>query len=169
MDFLELAKKRYSVRAYKADPIPDAIVQRVLSAAVLAPTACNRQPFRLMVLPTRGRESELRRIYSHGWFAQAPYVVGIVGVLSESWTRRDGVNYTFVDATIAMDYLILAATEQGLGTCWVAAFDPKAAREILGLPPGVEPVAFTPLGYPADVPGPKVRRPIEQLVKRGTW
>ena len=169
MDFLELAEHRYSVRTYRPDLVADDLLRRVLSVAVLAPTACNRQPFRILVLQTRGHESELLRIYSHRWFVQAPLVLGFVGVLSESWTRRDGVNYTFVDVTIAMDHLILAAAEQGLGTCWVAAFDPRAAREVLGLPPGVEPVAFTPLGYPADTPGPKERRPLEQLVKWGTW
>lgn len=169
MDFLELAKERFSVRAYTAAAVSETDVERVLNAAGLAPTACNRQPFRILVLPTRGHESNLLRIYSHAWFVQAPLVIGIAAVLSESWTRRDGVNYAFVDVAIAMDHLILAATELGLGTCWVAAFNPSAAREILGLPNGVEPVAFTPLGYAAQPPGTKERRALEQLVKRGKW
>lgn len=109
------------------------------------------------------------RIYSQPWFVQAPYVVGIVAIVKQAWSRRDGVNYAFVDATIALDHLILAATEQGLGTCWVAAFDPYAAREVLGLPDDVEPVAFTPLGYAADHPGPKSRLPMDQLVRLGHW
>jgi len=169
VDFLELAERRYSVRAYRPDPIADNILQEVLRAAILAPTACNRQPYRILVLPTLGHEKDLSRIYSHSWFLQAPLVVAFVGVLSESWTRRDGVNYTFVDVTLAMDHLVLAATERGLGTCWVAAFNVSAAREVLGLPNGVEPVAFTPLGYPADRPGAKERRPIQELVKWGRW
>jgi nitroreductase len=169
MDFLTLAERRYSVRAYKPDPIPDEVLKRVLTAANLAPTACNRQPFRILVLPTRGRETELLRIYHQGWFVQGPLVIGMVGVVAESWSRRDGVNYTFVDVTIAMDHLILAATEQGLGTCWIAAFNPSAAREILGLPKGVEPVAFTPLGYAADAAGPKTRRPLDQTVRWNHW
>ena len=169
MDFLSLAERRYSVRAYKSDTIADELMRKVLSAALLAPTACNRQPFRLLVLPTRGSEKQLLRIYPRSWFVEAPCVIAIVAVLSESWSRRDGVNYAFVDASIAMDHLILAATEQGLGTCWVAAFDPSAAREILGLPNGVEPVAFTPLGYPADKPGTKERRASDQLVRYGHW
>jgi len=64
---------------------------------------------------------------------------------------------------------VLAATDAGLGTCWVAAFDPAAAREILGLPQGVEPVAFTPLGYPADAPGVKERKPLAELVRYERW
>jgi len=169
VDFLSLAERRYSVRAYKSDTVADELIRKVLSAALLAPTACNRQPFRLLVLPTLGNEKQLLRIYSRSWFVEAPCVIAIAAVLSESWSRRDGVNYAFVDAAIAMDHLILAATEQGLGTCWVAAFDPSAAREILGLPNGVEPVAFTPLGYPADNPGPKERRASDQLVRYGHW
>ena len=169
MEFLKLAETRYSVRAYRRDAIDDQTLQRVLQAGVLAPTACNRQPIRIFVLPTRGHESDLLRICSRQWFVQAPLLIGMVTVVAESWTRRDGVNYAFVDAAIAMDHLILQATELGLGTCWVAAFDAQAAREILALPPGVEPVAFTPLGYPAEPPPPKERRPLNELVKRGKW
>jgi nitroreductase len=68
-----------------------------------------------------------------------------------------------------MDHLVLAATDLGLGTCWVAAFDPSLAREILGLPDGVEPLLFTPLGFPADEPRPKERRPLEELVHLERW
>lgn len=165
MDFLELAKRRYSVRAYTPTPVPDEHLKAVLDAALLAPTACNNQPFRLLVIPTAGREESLGRIYHRKWFAQAPLVIGIVAVPAEAWSRRDGVNYAFVDATIAFDHLIMEATAHGLGTCWVAAFDPMAAREVLGLESGLEPVAFTPLGYPADVAPAKTRRAQSDLVR----
>jgi nitroreductase len=87
----------------------------------------------------------------------------------QSWIRRDGKNYADVDVTIAMDHLILAATNLGLGTCWVAAFDPAATREVLHLPAGVEPIAFTPLGYPADQPGTKARKALSELVRYERW
>ena len=83
---------------------------------------------------------------------------------AEAWTRRDGKSYVDVDVTIAMDHLILAAHDLGLGTCWIGAFDPEAAREVLGLEPGLEPLALTPLGYPADEGRPKKRRPYSELV-----
>ncbi len=169
MDFLELARQRRSVRAYRPEPVPPALLERLLEAARLAPTACNRQPFRLLVLETAGHQAELSRIYHRPWFVHAPLVIGIVAVLGEAWVRRDGASYHQVDAAIAMDHLILAAASVGLGTCWVAAFDRAAAVEVLGLPPDVEPVAFTPLGYPADAPGPKERRPLEDLVRRQRW
>jgi nitroreductase len=169
MEFAKLIRTRYSVRAYRPDPVPDDMLARVLEAARLAPTAANRQPFRLIVIHTAGRREGLRRLYHREWFGHAPLVIGICVLPGEAWVRRDGVNYAFVDAAIVMDHLVLAATDAGLGTCWVAAFDPAAAREILSLPQGVEPVAFTPLGYPADAPGAKERKPLADLVRYEKW
>ena len=169
MDFSQLIETRYSVRAYKPDPVEDDKLQQVLEAARLAPTAANRQPFQLVVIHTEGRQEELSRIYDRGWFAQPPLVIGICGVPGLAWSRRDEMNYHVVDATIVMDHLILAAANLGLGTCWVGAFDPDAAREVLGLPDTVEPIAFTPLGYPADEPKPKKRKPLSDLVRYESW
>ncbi len=165
MEFAELIRKRYSVRAYKPDAVEEEKVQQVLEAARLAPTAANRQPFQLIVIPTAGREAELGRIYPQGWFTQAPLVICACGLPDRGWTRMDGKPYVDVDVTIAMDHLILAATDLGLGTCWIAAFDPAAARKVLQLPDGVEPVIFTPLGYPADSLRPKERKPLSELVR----
>lgn len=165
MDFQRLIEARYSVRAYSARPVEPDKLERVLKAAQLAPTAANYQPFRLFVLQTAGREAELRRVYNREWFVQAPIVIGICTVAGQAWVRRDGKNYGDVDATIAMDHLILAAADVGLGTCWVAAFDPVAARHLLGVGVGVEPLAFTPLGYATDQPARKTRKRLEDLVK----
>ncbi len=171
MKFQDLVRARYSARAYKPDPAPDAALQQVLEAARLAPTASNRQPFRIIVIHTAGREAELGRIYHREWFAQAPLVLCVAAVPAEGWARVrfDGKSYSDVDAAIVMDHIVLAATDLGLGTCWVAAFDPAAARAVLGLPPGVEPVAFTPLGFAADRPGPKTRKPLAELVRYERW
>ena len=169
MEFAELIQKRYSVRAYKPDPVEEEKLKQVLEAMRLAPTAANRQPFQFIVIHTKGREAELRRIYHRGWFVQAPLVICACGVPAQNWVRDDGKNYNDVDVAIAMDHLILAAADQGLGTCWIGAFDSAAAREVLGLPDGVEPVAFTPLGYPADQPEPKERKPLEELVRHEGW
>ena len=165
MDFLELIRKRYSVRAYEPDLVEAGKLEKVLEAARLAPTAANRQPFQLLVIPTEGREADLRRIYDREWFVQAPLIICACGIPAQGWVRMDGKPYVDVDVAIVMDHLILAATDLGLGTCWIAAFDPAAAREVLCLPDGVEPIAFTPLGYPADKPGPKVRKEGSELVQ----
>jgi nitroreductase len=166
MEFFKLIEKRYSVRAYRPKAIENEKLEKILEAGRLAPTAANRQPFRFLVIRTRGREAELKRIYGRDWFVQAPLVICVCALTSEAWTRKDGKNYADIDATIAMDHLILAAAALGLGTCWVAAFDPVAAREVLGLAPGVEPVAFTPLGYPADSWRPKKRKSLSSLIRR---
>jgi nitroreductase len=170
MNFQALIRARYSVRAYKPDPVEDEKLARVLEAARLAPTAANRQPFRVIVIPTKGREDELRRIYVRDWFVQAPLVLCVCAVPAESWVRKhDGWNAAEVDATIAMAHIVLAAAEEGLGACWIAAFDPAAAREVLSLPPDVIPSAFTPLGYAADAGTPKKRRLLADLVRHDRW
>lgn len=170
MSFHELTKERYSVRAYKPDPVEDDKLARVLEAARIAPTAANRQAFRVIVIPTKEREADLRRIYGRDWFTQAPLVLCVCAVPSEGWVRKyDGWNAAEVDATIVMSHIVLAAAEEGLGTCWIAAFDPAAARDVLGLPAEVIPSAFTPLGYAADAPAPKKRRPLAELVRRECW
>lgn len=170
MKFSELIEKRYSVRAYKSDSVEEEKLQQVLEAARLAPTAANRQPFQLIVVHTAGREAELKRIYGRDWFTQAPLVICACGVPSQGWVRKyDDKNYTDVDVSIVMDHMTLAATDVGLGTCWIGAFNPDAAREVLGLPDDVEPIAFTPLGYAADQPKPKKRKPLSELVRYERW
>jgi nitroreductase len=169
MDFSETINKRYSARVYRPNAVEAEKLNAVLEAARLAPTAANRQPFKIMVVHTRGREEELRRVYPAPWFTQAPILICICTTPAKAWLRRDRKNYADVDAAIAMDHLVLAATEQGLGTCWVAAFDPVAARKVLGLPADVEPVAFTPLGYAADYAGTKLRLPLAELVCYEKW
>jgi nitroreductase len=169
MDVMETIAARFSVRAYRPDPVDDETLARVLEAGRLAPTAANRQPFRVIVLHTKDREKELARVYGPQWFSQAPLVLAVVALPGEAWRRMDGKHYADVDATIVMDHLILAATSLGLGTCWVAAFDPAAAREVLGLPDEAEPIAFTPLGYAAQEAGAKKRRPLETLVRYERW
>ena len=169
MDFSQLIRIRYSVRAYKPDPVGEDELNQVLEAARLAPTAGNTQSFQLIVIKTQGREEELRRIYDRDWFVGAPLVICACGIPSEAWIRDDKKNYAVVDVAIVMDHLILAATDLGLGTCWIAAFNEQATREILGLPEEVEPIVFTTLGYPADQPEPKERKPLKELVRYERW
>jgi nitroreductase len=169
MDFLELARRRYSVRSYKSDPVEKEKLSRILDAARLAPTAANRQPYKLIVIHTADREAELLRIYSRVWFVEPPIVICACGIPAKNWVRKDGKNYNDVDVAIVMDHLVMAATAAGLGTCWIAAFDPMAAKEVLGLPEGIEPIAFTPLGYAADKPPRKKRKPLSELVRYEKW
>jgi nitroreductase len=165
MDFQDLIRRRYSVRAYLPDPVPEEALGRILEAGRLAPTAANRQPFRIVVLHTAGRREALARVYHRQWFVQAPIVICVCGVPGEAWVRKDGRSHLDVDAAIAMDHMILAATEEGLGTCWIANFDADAAREVFELHAGEVPLLLTTVGRAADLPTPKERRRLDSLVR----
>ena len=129
MEYSQLIANRYSVRAYRPDPVEDEKLQQVLEAARLAPTAANRQPIQLVVIHTTGREEELRRIYHRPWFVQAPLIIAVCAISSQAWVREsDRFNARLIDASIVADHLILAAANLGLGTCWIAAFNVTAAR-----------------------------------------
>jgi nitroreductase len=150
MEFFKVLEQRYSVRSYRPDPVEPEKLQQVLEAARLAPTACNLQAFKVIMVKTAGRQAELKRIYPRDWFVEAPYVLGVCSVPEKCWVRKDNRSYADVDAAIVMDHMILAATALDLGTCWIGAFDAQAAREVLRLDDTLEPVVFTPLGYPRE-------------------
>jgi nitroreductase len=166
MEFQELIRRRYSVREYLSAPVSEEALARILEAGRLAPTAANRQPFRIVVLGTAGRREALGRVYARPWFPQAPLVICVCGVPEEAWVRRDGRSHLDVDAAIVMDHMILAATDEGLGTCWIANFDVAAAREVFELRAGEVPLLLTTLGHAADSPTPKQRRRLDSLVRR---
>lgn len=165
MDYFELIQQRHSVRAYRAQPVEQEKLDAVLEAARLAPTAANRQPVRIYVVKTEENSEGLKKVYRPVWFTQAPYVLCVCTNRQKAWTRGDGRNYADVDAAIVTDHLVLAATALGLGTCWVGAFDSAAARELLQIPDEYEPLVLTPLGYPADGPFQKLRRPLDEMVE----
>jgi len=169
MGIYDLINKRYSVRAYKSDEVEENKLSYVLNAARLAPTASNQQPFQIIVIHTKNRMQELLTIYNKEWFIQAPMVLCVCGLPAIAWARRDGRLYLDVDVGIVMDHMILAASEIGLGTCFIAAFNAMNARQVLLLPEDVEPILFTPLGYPDDVPGIKVRKSLDELVRYEHW
>ncbi len=169
MEFSDLIQKRYSVRNYQSKPVVEEKLNKVLEAARLAPTAHNFQPFKLIVIKTSGNEENLKRIYDRKFFVQAPIIICACTLIEDGWIRDDGKNYAEVDTTIAMDHLILAATELGLGTCWIGKFNLEAARQVLNVPDNVLPLVFTPLGYPDDTPRAKQRKSMDDIVLYEKW
>lgn len=169
MDFTQLISQRYSVRSYQSKAIPEDQLLIILNAARMAPTAANRQPFCLIVIHTAGREEELLSIYPRDWFVQAPILLCLCGLSSAAWVRRDSRSYLDVDIGIVMDHLVLAATELGLGTCFIAAFDIQNARLVLNLPDEVEPILFTPLGYANELFEGKTRKDLAEFVRYEKW
>lgn len=164
MDFFEVINKRYSVRSYLPDQVEPEKIQKILEAARLAPTACNLQPFKVVVVKTEGLREKLKKVYSREWFADAPYIIAVCSVKGKGWVRSDNKSFADVDATIVMDHIILAATALGLGTCWIGAFDPKAASEVFELDEDLEPIVLTPLGYPKGEKTPRRRKALDELV-----
>jgi nitroreductase len=165
MTFLDLAQKRYSVRAYQPRDVDDQTIMKVLEAGRVAPSACNNQPWHFVVVRSDEGRARLKKVYDRAWFLAAPVIIAVCIDRSRSWKRADKKEYGDVDAAIAMDHMVLAATELGLGTCWIGAFNADAARTALNIPANVDPVVLTPLGYPADAPRPRKRNDMDAIVR----
>ncbi|KKO21155.1 MAG: nitroreductase family protein [Candidatus Brocadia sp.] len=165
MDIYEIMKFRRSVRSYKSEPVEEGKLRRILEAALSAPSAANRQPIHFVVIKDEKIRHQLKTAYNATWFYTAPVIICVCSIPEKGWKRSDGKNYADIDATIAMDHLVLAATSEGLATCWVAAFKVSDVKSILNLPPGMEPLALTPLGYSLDYPEPTHRKTLEEIVQ----
>jgi nitroreductase len=148
MDFIDVAKKRFSVRAYKSKKVEEHVLKQVLEAARIAPSAVNYQPWRFIVLTGEKQREAVCSTYGGQWIKSAPVIIAACGDHSVSWKRGDGKDHLDIDVAIAIDHLTLAAAEIGLGTCWVCAFDAQTCKRILGLPDPFEVIALIPLGYP---------------------
>ena len=169
MEFAELIDRRESVRSYDpARPVDRAVLERVLEAGRIAPSAANRQPWRFLLVSSREALTQLRRCYQKPWFQDAPHVLVVAGRTGEAWARQDGWNSIETDLTIAMDHMVLAAENEGVGTCWVANFDPGVLRTALNLTSEDKVYAVTPLGYPRPgftKKGQKQRKALSEVVK----
>ncbi len=166
MDVYEAIRTRRSVRRYKPDDLPDEVLDRVLEAMLLAPSAKNAQPWRFVVVRDAAARKALVPVCRNQKFiAEAPLVIVACGIEREAYPYMGGYwNSVAVDVAIAVDHLTLAAAAEGLGTCWIGAFDERGVKELLGIPEDVLVVALTPLGYPAESPSFRGRKsPAETL------
>ena len=165
MEFSEVINERYSVRGYLDKEVEKEKLEYVLKAATIAPTGVNAQPFKVFVIDTKKYKQELSEIYGAKWFVEAPYVLCVVAELNKAWTRPwDGKNISDIDATIVMDHMILAATDVGLGTCYIGAFKKNKAHQFLNLDENEEAVLFTPLGYGNAEPRDTPRKELDEFV-----
>ena len=120
MEFIDVINERYSVRGYLDKEVEQEKLEYVLKAATIAPTGVNKQPFKVYVIDAKKYKEELSKIYKASWFVEAPYVLAVVALRNEAWVRPwDSKNIADIDATIVMDHMILAATDVGLGTCYI--------------------------------------------------
>ena len=165
MEFIDVITERYSVRGYLDKEVEKEKLQYVLKAATIAPTGVNAQPFKVFVIDTKKHKEALSKIYGAKWFVEAPYVLCVVALIDQAWTRPwDKKNIADIDATIVMDHMILAAQDVGLGTCYIGAFKKQEAHRFLELDENEEAVLFTPLGYPNAEPRETPRKELEEFV-----
>ena len=152
MTVLEAIKLRRSVRAYSPRPIPDDLMQRMRDALRYAPSACNIQPWRFILVTDPGLRRQLARAAREQmWMADAPVTIVACGYPKLAYPRMGGRYSSLdIDIAIALDHLTLAAVAEGLGTCWIGAFFEDQVKAILGVPDDVRVVAMIPLGYPAS-------------------
>lgn len=167
MDFEKLITERYSVRNFKPEHLPQETIDKILEAGHRAPTGCNYQPQRILVLNTDESIAKLKECTKCHFNAHTAMLV--CHNKEESWTRKyDGALSSPVDAVIVATHMMLAAHNIGIGCCWVMHFDPVAMREKFGIPENIDPVALLVMGYPADDAKPldlhNQFRPINEIV-----
>lgn len=151
MNFLDLVKKRYSVRSFDQREIEKEKLDYIMECLRLAPSAVNFQPWRFVVISDKETLDAVKSTYKREWIQTAPYIIVACANHDESWHRRsDNKDHADIDVAIAIEHLCLAAAEQELGTCWVCNFDAELCRGVMSLPSNIEPVALIPIGYPAD-------------------
>ncbi|UCG90896.1 MAG: nitroreductase family protein [candidate division WOR-3 bacterium] len=166
MEYYEVIKKRKSVRKYKSDRIPDDVLNRILDAGRLAPSAKNYQPWHFIVI----REPEMKQKVAEAcvnqhFIAEADVIICGCALEKIAWDRMGNYMASWPhDLSIALDHIILAAANEGLGTCWIGKFDEKMVKDLLQIPEEVRVVALTPVGYPAEVPKERRRLELKEIV-----
>ncbi|MDX9801824.1 MAG: nitroreductase family protein [Spirochaetia bacterium] len=170
MDFFKVISERESIRAYDPDnKIEDKVIKKILEAGRIAPSAANRQPWKFIVVSSEAMLEKVRKCYSREWLHSAPHILIVKGKRDKAWTRKyDKYNSLETDLTIAMDHMILAAENEGVGTCWIAAFEPDVLKKALNLDDDEFVFAITPLGYTPEgfsKSGSKIRKPLEEVAE----
>jgi nitroreductase len=162
-----LFEQRYSCRSFDTAPLEGAAVEAVLEAARWAPNGGNLQPWRfVVVLDSSRRRTIADAAYGQGFLAQAPVVITVCAVPDESASKygpRGRELYCLQDTAAAAENILLAATELGLGSCWVGAFDETAIRRVLDIPQNWRPVALIALGRPTEAEPQRSRRPLSEI------
>lgn len=168
MKFIELATARKSVRQYLQKEVEPEKLDYIMECARLAPSAANFQPWFFYVVKSQDVKNMLYDCYPKKWFISNPSPLYIVacGDTSQSWKREyDGKDHKDIDVAIAFEHICLAATEQGLGTCWICDFDASKLKAMMNLPENLYPIAITPVGYPiSQQPNTPLRKTQEEII-----
>jgi nitroreductase len=178
MDFAEVIAARKSVRNYSNKPVNKEAIMKCLEAARAAPSWANKQCWHFIVLTDKDKIEKLSSTVNF-WLKNAPAVVVACGDPSKSEFKNDQ-HYYLVDVSIAFEHFVLAATNEGLGTCWIGGFDEEIVKTLLGIPSEIKVVSLTPIGYPSEddglfskaiktMVGSNKRKPIEEIVHSEKW
>lgn len=153
MDFLQLAKERYSVRDFLKKIVPDEIVSKIVEAGYVAPTACNKQPLRITVVKSEEGLERFRKCTECHYDASLAFIVSYDKDMD--WIRPyDGRNSGDIDASIVATHMMLEAASLGIGATWVMHFIPEAIKVEFEFPDNLEPVVVLPMGYPSEEASP---------------
>lgn len=180
MEFKDIVAARHSVRSFQDKPVEDEKIQYILECGRAAPSWANGQCWRFVVV----QDPEVRKAIAetsklNSWLRDAPVILAACADPRDSGIRNE-ISYFSVDVAIAFQQMILAATDVGLGTCWLAAFDEEAVKEALKIPKPFRVIALSPLGYAAEKPtirervtkavaGSKRRKPLKSIVRYNHW
>ena len=170
-EFNELVNARYSCRDYSEKAVSRELVMSILETARQSPSACNKQPWKFLVIEELQLKEILHRSYDREWFKSAPLYIVALGNNKEAWIRpSDSKSYMDVDVAIAVENICLSATSFGLGSCWVCNFNKEILVEGLDITEDWEPIAIIPIGCPNDSnQNKKLRKPIDEIVKWGKF
>jgi len=163
---MDIIETRRSVRSYKSQEVEDEKLNYILEAFRKSPSAKNLQPWKLVVVKNKKTIRDLAIACNNQTFLEeAPVLIAACADEEEAYGRMGGYMNSYpIDIGLAMEHLILAATEQGLGTCWIGAFKEQLVKDILGVPENVKVVALTPVGYAAGEAGSRGRKPLSEIV-----
>ena len=173
VEVFEAIQGRRSIRAFESREVPEELVERLIEAARWAPSAGNIQPWEFIIV----RKQEIKRKLAEAalyqsFIEEAPVVIVVCADevrSTQGYGMRGKTLYCIQDTAAAIQNIHLAAYSMGLGTCWVGAFREDEARKVLKTPAGLRPVAIIPVGYPAETPSPRSRRPLRQIVHYETF
>ena len=165
MEFYDVVRQRRSIRLYdKNRAVPAAAFDRIAEAVNAAPSACNLQPWKVVVYTDPAMLEQICECYRGQWLQSAPAIAVIIGDADKCWVRKqDNRDCLDIDAAIAMDHLILAATAEGLGSCWICAYDQQKLDSLLQLEAPLTTIALTPLGYGTEEPRTFVRKELSEV------
>ena len=168
--FMKLVRSRHSIRKYKPDPIPARDLKDILEAAILAPSAGNRQPWMFYVVRDPGKNPAFVEAAGRGntFVGDAPVAIVVCtepARSAERYAERGLTLYCLQDTANAVEHIILAAAAMGYGTCWIGAFSEPGVSAALGIPENLRPIAIIPIGLPAEEGRIRPRRPLEEVVK----